>query len=74
LEIAGYPATLTSWSRAAVHNTVPSRATITRLVAGATLGAPGDEAQQLRVLEATLALLEQEAPVEPVVLDERAPE
>ncbi|HEY3230723.1 MAG TPA: hypothetical protein VGJ87_15980 [Roseiflexaceae bacterium] len=50
--------------------TAPPRATFTRLVRGATLGRPGDSAQQRRVLEATLALLAQDAPIEPVTLDE----
>lgn len=50
--------------------TAPPRATYTRLATGKMLGAPGDAAQQRRVLEATLALLEQDAPVEPVKLDE----
>jgi hypothetical protein len=49
---------------------MPPRATFTRLARGATLGRPGDAAQQRRVLEATLALLAQDAPVEPVNLDE----
>jgi hypothetical protein len=37
---------------------------------GATLGKPHDAAQQRRVLEATLALLAQDAPLEIVKLDE----
>lgn len=49
---------------------MPPRATFTRLARGATLGQPGDAAQQRRVLEATLALLGQPAPVAPVQLDE----
>ncbi|MBA3946893.1 MAG: hypothetical protein H0X37_20315 [Herpetosiphonaceae bacterium] len=51
--------------------TMPPRATFTRLARGATLGRPGDAAQQRRVLEATLALLARDAPLEPVQLDER---
>jgi hypothetical protein len=50
---------------------MPPRATFTRLARGATLGRPGDIAQQRRVLEATLALLGQEAPLDPLQLDER---
>jgi len=50
--------------------TAPPRATFTRLARGATLGRPGDSAQQRRVLEATLALLAQDAPIEPLTLDE----
>ena len=35
------------------------------------MGRPGDRDQQKRVLDATLALLALDAPMEPVVLDER---
>lgn len=49
---------------------MPPRAAFTRLARGATLGRPGDAAQQRRVLEATLALLARPAPLEPVQLDE----
>ncbi|MCP4537044.1 MAG: hypothetical protein GY832_07840 [Chloroflexi bacterium] len=38
---------------------------------GATLGRPGDAAQQRRVLDATLALLAQDAPVDIVRLSEK---
>jgi hypothetical protein len=48
----------------------PPRAAYTELVRGATIGAPGDKAQQRRVLEVTLGLLAQDAPVDPVYLDE----
>jgi hypothetical protein len=51
---------------------MPPRAVYTRLERGATLGQPGDRAQQRRVLEATLGLLSQNVPLEPVMLDERA--
>jgi hypothetical protein len=50
--------------------TAPPRATFTKLVRGAVLGRPRDADQQRRVLEATLALLARDAPVEPVYLDE----
>lgn len=50
---------------------MPPRATYTRLARGATLGQPHDVAQQRRVLESTLALLAQNAPLEPVMLEER---
>jgi hypothetical protein len=71
LEQAGVATTLTSWNGGVTRLTMPPRATFTRLARGATLGQPGDAAQQRRVLEATLALLAQEAPLEPVQLDER---
>ena len=50
---------------------MPPRATFTRLASGATLGRPGDLAQQRRVLVATLALLAQDAPLAPLKIDER---
>jgi hypothetical protein len=40
------------------------------LARGATMGRPGDTAQQRRILEETLALLAQDAPLNPVQLDE----
>ncbi|MEM6282442.1 MAG: hypothetical protein AAF787_09645 [Chloroflexota bacterium] len=74
LENAGIPATLTSWNAGRTRVTAPSRATFTKLGRGATLGNPGDGAQQRRVLEATLELLKEDAPVEIVRLDESVPE
>ena len=66
----GVATTLTSWS-GLIRRTAPPRATTTRLNRGSTLGMPGDAGQQRRVLEATLALLAQEAPVKLLRLDER---
>lgn len=51
---------------------MPPRATYTRLARGSTVGMPHDKAQQRRVLDATLALLEQATPQD-VKLDEREP-
>ncbi|MBN1665906.1 MAG: hypothetical protein JW862_02420 [Anaerolineales bacterium] len=73
LELNGIATTLTSWSAGITRRLLPPRATYTRLARGATLGQPGDWAQQKRVLAATLALLSQAAPLEPLRLDERAP-
>jgi len=36
-----------------------------------TLGNPGDKEQQERVLNTTLALLEQDAPIDPLYLKEK---
>jgi hypothetical protein len=72
LEISGIATTLTSWNAGRTRITLPPRATFTRLARGATLGRPHEAAQQRRVLEATLALLAQDAPLEPVSLDESA--
>jgi len=71
LEMNGIAATLTSWRDGVTRLMKPPRATFTQLARGASLGAPGDKAQQRRVLEATLALLAKDAPVEPVSLDEQ---
>ena len=70
LEIEGIATTLTTWNVGIVRLTAPPRGTYTRLARGATIGNPHDTAQQRRVLEATLALLAQEAPVPLVRLDE----
>lgn len=72
LEINGIATTLTSWNAGRTRLTAPPRATLTRLARGATFGRPGDHAQQRRVLEATLALLAHDAPLDPVNLDESA--
>jgi hypothetical protein len=50
--------------------TAPPRVSFTALPRGATLGAPGNTSQQLRILKATLELLRQEGPLKPVYLDE----
>lgn len=71
LEMQGVATTLTTWHYS-TKLTAPPRFTITRLARGASLGQPGDAAQQRRVLEATLALLSQDAPLEAVELDEQA--
>ncbi len=68
--MAGIATTLTSWNAGRTRLTMPPRATFTRLSRGATIGQPQDTVQQRRVLEATLALLAQDAPIEPVTLNE----
>lgn len=70
LEQQGVATTLTSWNAGRTRVTAPPRATFTRLNRGATIGQPRDAAQQRRILEATLALLAQDAPIKPVMLDE----
>lgn len=55
--------TITSWSEGLAKLTAPPRVTATKLPRGSTLGHPGDCAQQRRVLEATVALLEEDAPI-----------
>lgn len=70
----GIASTLTSWRAGVTRLTAPPRATFTRLLRGMTLGQPHDAAQQRRILEATLALLAHDAPIDPVTLDETAEE
>lgn len=67
----GVATTLTSNAPGRTRLTMPPRATFTRLKRGAALGRPLDREQQRRVLTATLALLAQDAPIDPVTLDER---
>jgi hypothetical protein len=67
--MAGIATTLTSWNPV-IRLAKPPRATLTRLNRGATLGEPHHVAQQLRVLQATLALLQDAAPQEVVTLAE----
>jgi hypothetical protein len=69
-ELTGVPATLTSWSAGITRRTAPPRATFTKLQGGLTLGHPGDTDQHQRILMATLVLLEKDAPLAPVYLDE----
>lgn len=70
----GIATTLTTWHIGITRLTAPPRGTYTRLARGATIGNPHDVAQQRRVLEATLALLAQDAPVDLVKIDESAEE
>jgi len=70
LEMNGIATTLTSWNAGVTRLAGPPRATFTRLPRGSTLGRPGDKEQQMRILERTLALLNEDAPLEPVTLDE----
>ncbi len=72
LEMAGIASTLTTWNPGRTRPTMPPRATFTQLARGATLGQPHDAAQQRRVLQATLDLLAQDAPLSPVRLAEAA--
>ena len=70
LEQEGIATTLTSSQPGMTRPTAPPRAVYTKLNTGKMLGAPGDVAQQRRVLEATLGMLEQDAPAKPLKLGE----
>lgn len=74
LELEGIPAVMTTWRDGVARIARAPRVTFTKLPRGASVGMPNDIAQQRRVLEATLALLEQDAPIKPVVLKEGEPE
>lgn len=67
----GIATAVTSWG-GQIRLTKAPRATLSRLNRGATVGQPHDTAQQLRVLNATLDLLAQDAPLDIVMLDEKA--
>ncbi|MBM3944794.1 MAG: hypothetical protein FJ317_04790 [SAR202 cluster bacterium] len=71
MEQEGIATTLTSWNAGMTRKTLPPRATFTRLTDGMTIGEPHDRAQQRRILEATLALLARDAPLDPVKLNEK---
>ena len=68
--MAGIATVITSWNGGRTRRTGPPRATFTRLKRGSTVGAPHDKAQQKRVLDATLALLAEDAPLKPIMLSE----
>lgn len=68
----GIATTLISQNPGKIRPTAPPRAALTQLNRGATIGQPHDIAQQRRILEATLALLAQEAPIDLVRLNENA--
>ena len=70
LEMEGIVTVVVAWNGGRIRLVNPPRAVITRLVRGLVFGHPGDVEQQQRVLNAALSLLEQDAPLEPVVLDE----
>jgi hypothetical protein len=72
LEMEGVATTLTSWNAGVTRLTLPPRATFTHMPRGMSLGKPLDTAQQRRILEATLALLAEDAPLDPITLEESA--
>jgi hypothetical protein len=62
--------TLTTWDPDMAHLTAPPRLTATHLPEGSPLGMPGDQAQQRRILETTLRLLEMNSPTGVIYLEE----
>lgn len=61
---------MTTWRDGVARMIKAPRTTFTKLPRGSSVGAPHDSAQQRRVLESTLDLLSQDAPIDPVVLKE----
>jgi hypothetical protein len=70
LEMEGIATVVVAWNGGRIRLVNPPRVLITRLNRGLVFGNPGDEAQQRRVLSAALALLEKDAPLAPVVIEE----
>jgi hypothetical protein len=66
----GIATTMTAWHAGIARRANPPRTTTTKLDRGSTLGKPHDVTQQRRILDATLALLAQDAPLPPVSLKE----
>ncbi len=69
--MAGIATTLTSWNAGIIRRTAPPRTVITQLPRGSTMGHPHHFQQQQKVLNATLALLEEDAPQTPTYLNEK---
>jgi D-proline reductase (dithiol) PrdB len=70
LELNSIATTFTSWNMGIARLTAPPRATISKFNRGSALGQPGAAGQQRRVLEATLSLLQHDAPLELVTLEQ----
>lgn len=66
----GIATVVVAWNGGRIRLVNPPRAVITRLTRGLVFGHPGNDEQQRRVLTAALSLLEQAAPLQPLVLDE----
>jgi hypothetical protein len=68
--MTGVATVVVAWNGGRVRLVNAPRAVITRLPRGTVFGAPGDEAQQNRVLDAALTLLTRDGPLEPVYVEE----
>ncbi len=71
IEQFGVATTIATWNGDRTWLTKPPRVLFTKTARGSTLGAPNNATQQRRVIQAALALLERDAPLEPVTLDEQ---
>jgi len=70
LEVNHIATTMTCWNGDMARESAPPRGTATHLPGSSPLGRPGDQEQQRRILDATLDLLEQDAPTGIIDLDE----
>ena len=70
LEMEGIATVIVAWNGGRVRLLSVPRLLITRLARGVVFGRPGDQAQQRRVLNRALSLLEKDAPLEPVYIKE----
>lgn len=70
LEVNNIAATMTTWDPDMAYLTAPPRLTATHLPESCPLGMPGAADQQRRILQATLALLEEHAPTGIIYLQE----
>ena len=69
LEVNDIATTITSWDGEQARQVAPPRGTATKLPSDSPVGMPGRYIQQRRLLEATLALLEKDAPTGIIDLD-----
>ena len=69
LEVNDIATTMTCWDGDLARQTAPPRGTATTLSSDSPVGLPGRKAQQRKLLEATLALLERDAPTGIVNVD-----
>jgi hypothetical protein len=67
LEQYGVTTTIATWNGDRTWLTKPPRVLYAGTARGSTLGAPGNAAEQRAVIQAALALLERDAPLDPVV-------
>lgn len=68
--MSGIATVVVAWNGGRIRLVSVPRVVITRLERGLAFGWPGDEAQQRRVLGSALAMLERDAPIDPLYLAE----
>lgn len=71
VEISGIATTMTSWNAGIIQRIMPPHVVIIELPRGSSMGHPHHHSEQQNVLNATLALLSEEAPVPLVYLEEK---